>query len=125
MNATLTHQDLADYFARGIKKPDDLYVGVEWEKIGVYRESGKAIGYSGGKGVAAIFDGLISRYGWQPDPDKRPVIALKKGGHSITLEPGGQIELSGQKARRLEENACELYRHLEEIKSVSDPLGIA
>ncbi len=125
MNATLTLQDLADYFTRGIKKPDDLYVGVEWEKIGVYRESGKAIGYSGANGVAAIFDGLIARYGWRPDPDKRPVIALKKGSHSITLEPGGQIELSGQKARRLDENAGELYRHLEEIKSVSDPLGIA
>src|SRR5690242_9343339 len=117
MNATLTLQDLAEYFTRGIKKPDDLYVGVEWEKIGVYRDSGKAIEYSGEKGVAAIFDALISRYGWRPDPDKRPVIALKKGGHSITLEPGGQIELSGQKARRIDENAGELYRHLEEIKA--------
>ena len=75
--------------------------------------------------MEAIFKGLIDRYGWQPDGPYQPTIALKKGSHSITLEPGGQIELSGQKARRIEENACELYKHLEEIRSVSEPLGIA
>ncbi len=125
MNPPLTRQDLSDYFARGCKKPDDLYVGVEWEKIGVYRESGRAISYTGPKGVEAIFSSLIARYGWQPEPAGAPVIALKKGGHSITLEPGGQIELSGQKARRLDDNAGELYRHLEEIRAISEPMGIA
>ncbi len=124
MNKRLSVDDLKAYFMRGCKTPDDLQIGVEWEKIGVYRDSGKAIAYSGKRGVEAIFDGLIKDHGWEPS-SYPPVIELKKAGHSITLEPGGQIELSGLKAHRLADNADELYQHLREIREVSDPLGIA
>lgn len=121
----LTRDSLKDYFIHGIKKSDDLQVGVEWEKIGVYRDSLKALQYSGPRGVEAIFKALIRRNGWQPVYHGPHIIALKKRGASITLEPGGQIELSGQKSRTLDKNASELYRHLEEIKKISDPMGIA
>ena len=124
MSPTLTFDDLRSYFAQGCKKTADFQIGVEWEKIGVYRESGKAITYSGEKGVEAIFRDLIEKYGWEPAISYPPVIALKKGEGSITLEPGGQIELSGQKSPHIDGNAGELYRHLEEIKVISEPLGI-
>lgn len=120
----LTRDSLKQYFTQGFKKPDDLQVGVEWEKIGVYRKSLKAIRYSGPRGVEVIFNTLVRRNGWEPVRHGTHIIALKKGRASITLEPGGQIELSGQKSRSLDKNASELRRHLKEIKKISDPLGI-
>jgi glutamate--cysteine ligase len=118
-------ESLKDYFIQGFKKPDNLQIGVEWEKIGVYRENGRAIPYFGPRGVEAIFKMLVKKYGWTPIFSNTHVIALAKDDDSsITLEPGGQIELSGKKAALLEDNAKELHAHLKEIKAVSEPLGI-
>lgn len=120
----LSLDQLAGYFLEGCKKESELKVGVEWEKIGVYRETGKAVSYSGPCGVESIFKALMARYAWEPVFSGSHVIALRKGDSSITLEPGGQIELSGQKAAFLSENAVELDRHLEEVRAVSGPMGI-
>ncbi len=122
---TETLSTLKKYFLEGIKSPRDRMVGVEWEKIGVYKKSGKAIRYSGPAGVEAIFKKLIKKYGWEGIYSGKNVVALRKNDASITLEPGGQIELSGQKAKTLDENAAELCEHLKEIKEVSMPMGIA
>ncbi len=115
---------LSDYFRAGIKQPSHLMVGVEWEKIGVYKDTGRAISYSGPHGVETILKALISQYQWTAVESENHIIALKKNGTSVTLEPGGQIELSGQKAATLRENEKELQTHLAEIKKVSEPLGI-
>ncbi|MBI4432397.1 MAG: hypothetical protein HY592_02810 [Candidatus Omnitrophica bacterium] len=120
----LTLETLEETFLDGCKKDTDLQVGVEWEKVGIYQESGKAIAYFGERGVLAIFQALSRQFGWEPVESGGHVIALKKKAGSITLEPGGQIELSGWKARNLDENAAELRRHLKELKMVSEPLGI-
>ncbi len=111
-------------FLKGSKPRRQWRVGVEWEKIGVYRKTGKAISYGGSAGVATIFQRLIKNYGWVAQPAAQPVIALKKNNTFITLEPGGQIELSGKPARILADNAEELCSHLKEIHAVSEPLGI-
>ena len=124
MRTQLTGQDLYNYFLKGCKKSSDFHIGVEWEKLGVYQETGKAIPYSGPRGVEALFLALIKQHGWRPSHKHSPFIALQKGDSSITLEPGGQVELSGEKARHLSQNAKELHAHLNEIKSVSEPLGI-
>ena len=121
----LTLDNLKDYFLRGSKAPGDLKIGVEWEKIGVYKDNGCAIAYSGERGVEQIFRLLVKKNGWQPVYSNSHIIALKKNEARITLEPGGQIELSGQKASRLRENFAELDCHLNEIRGVSDELGIA
>ncbi len=121
----LTRDRLVAYFAQGCKPASEQKVGVEWEKLGVYRDTGRAIAYSGPRGVEAIFTALSVRYGWQPVIASGHIIALKKNTTTITLEPGGQIELSGWKATTLDENASELYSHLDEIEQVSVPLGIA
>lgn len=123
-NRPLTREALRQYFFKGCKASDDLKIGVEWEKIGVYKETGKAIRYGGRRGVRAILKALVDQYGWIPEMSGPYPIALKKDGTSITLEPGGQIELSGQKAAALSENAFELFTHLAQIKKVSKPLGI-
>lgn len=121
----LSGQALKEYFLSGCKAESDLQIGVEWEKIGVFRDTGKAIPYQGPRSVKTILELLCRRFGWTPvySQDHEP-IALKKGLSSITLEPGGQIELSGKKALCLHENADELYEHLAQIREVSEPLGI-
>jgi len=120
----LTFPMLREYFLSGCKKASDFKVGVEWEKLGVHEYNAEAIGYTGERGVEAIFRSLIREFGWKPILAGQTMIALKKNNGSITLEPGGQIELSGQKSAFLDENAEELYTHLTEIKNVSKPLGI-
>ena len=124
MPKKLTQKHLRQYFLDGCKKPGDLKIGVEWEKIGVYRNTGRAIPYAGRRGVLAIFRAMIQNYDWQPVYFAKRLIGLKKRGASITLEPGGQIELSGQKADRLAANAAELHSHLSEIHAVSEKMGI-
>lgn len=121
----LDREALRRYFLQGCKAPNDLKIGVEWEKIGVYRDTGQAIRYSGPRGVKALFRALEARYGWKQVLSGGKPIALTKGNASITLEPGGQIELSGQKASSLSQNAFELFSHLRQIQNVSEPLGIA
>ena len=124
-STSLSRGHLKNYFLDGCKKEADFAVGVEWEKIGVLRESGEAIRYAGPRGVRAIFEALVQKNAWIPVFSAAGMpIALKKGTMSITLEPGGQVELSGQKAKRLKDNADELYCHLKEIKEVSRPLDI-
>ncbi len=124
VETALSKNDLRQYFIEGCKKPGDLKVGVEWEKIGVYKDSARAIAYSGPRGVAAIFKELIKKFRWEPVFLGSHITALRKDESSITLEPGGQIELSGRKALTLDENASELLTHLKEIEAVSEPLGI-
>ncbi|HTL70532.1 MAG TPA: glutamate-cysteine ligase family protein [Candidatus Eisenbacteria bacterium] len=121
----LDRSSLEPYFLQGAKTPDDLQIGVEWEKIGVRRADGTSIPYSGPAGVEEIFRRLVARHAWIPVFSGPHIIALGKEGHSITLEPGGQIELSGKKSPSLDGNACELHRHLAEIRGVSEELGIA
>jgi glutamate--cysteine ligase len=124
--SALSRRSLKQYFLSGCKAESDLQIGVEWEKIGVFRDTGKAIPYHGARGVKTILELLCERFGWTPVYSKgHEPIALKKGLSGITLEPGGQIELSGNKALCLHENAEELYTHLTEIREVSEPLGIA
>ncbi len=125
MHTALSRSALRNFFIEGFKSPHNLQIGVEWEKIGVYADTGKAIRYSGPNGVEAIFKELIKRFGWQPVLSGSHITALTKDGASITLEPGGQIELSGRKAPRLKENFTELYEHLWEVKEISVEMGIA
>jgi len=124
-NIPLTAPLLKQYFLEGSKKESDLKIGVEWEKVGVLRESGKAVSYSGQRGVEVIFKALIRQFNWAPAMEGPHIIGLEKQGSFITLEPGGQIELSGRKAKTIDENSNELLTHLEEIKTVSDPMDIA
>ncbi len=126
MKTIVPYLNLKEYFLSGCKSESDLQVGVEWEKIAIFKDTGKAIPYHGPRSVKAIFEILCKDYGWTPvlSESKEP-IALKKDSASITLEPGGQIELSGQKAFSLSENSSELYSHLTQIKKVSEPMDIA
>jgi glutamate--cysteine ligase len=100
-------------------------VGTEYEKVGIYRDTGQAIPYFGKRGVDFILRELIERFGWSPTEESGRVIALERGGATITLEPGAQLELSGEQCANVHCARRELTTHVREIVSVGDELGIA
>ena len=88
--------DLTEYFFRGIKSEHNLKIGVEHEKFILNKNTLKAVSYQEHNGIKNILEKLTTM-GWTPlyDDNQQTIIALKRGKEAITLEPGGQIELSG------------------------------
>ena len=79
--------------------------------------------YEGLWGIRALLEGL-QRYGWEPYLENGNPIALLKDGQSVTLEPGGQLELSGAPLHNLHRTCDEVHAHLDQVRTVSEELGI-
>lgn len=118
--------DLLAPFHAGEKDPSAFAIGTEAEKPGV-RADGTAIPYEGDAGVRTVLERLAARYGWTPEAEYEggPLLALTRDRASVTLEPAGQLELSGAPLRTIHETALELRTHLDEVASVSADLDIA
>ncbi|MHB8876554.1 MAG: glutamate--cysteine ligase [Myxococcaceae bacterium] len=135
MSLDLAHQEdepigsideLVDFF-RSAEQPRERHrLGIEHEKLLVYRSSGTAVPYEGPDGVGALLAAL-ARGGHQEfrEGPGLPVIALTRGQATISLEPGGQLELSGAPARTAREVHQENLRHLDEAKKVASGLGVS
>lgn len=107
-------------------KPRDLWaIGTEYEKLAVEPRSGRAVGFSGPRGIERLLCELAERFGWEPKEEDGRTIALARGRASITIEPGGQVELSGEPYRTLHETHHELSTHLEELSAVARDLDIS
>jgi glutamate--cysteine ligase len=122
----LTADDLFAPFTNAFT-PEALWrVGTEAEKFGVLSESGQPIAYEGSRGVARTLALLEELFGWYPvrEHEGGPIISLERGGESITLEPGGQVELSGAPHASLHDSAREWENHLAELNQVGERLGI-
>jgi glutamate--cysteine ligase len=122
----LTRDDLLAPFENA-RTPESMWrVGTEAEKFGVLREDGQPIVYEGPRGVRAVLEGLQATFGWYPQREHEDgeIIALERGPESITLEPGGQLELSGAPHASIHDTAREWYAHLDELHQVGEPLGI-
>lgn len=119
--------DLLATFYEAEKPRRDFRIGTELEHVGVYRDTGAAVPYEGERGIRAVLGALAERFGWSQESEYEggPVLALRRAGASITLEPGGQLELSGAPLRTIHETALELAAHLREIEAVGAELGIA
>jgi len=125
MEEIITHRrQLVDYFLNSSQPRKRLRIGVEFEKLGVFAQSGKAIPYRGEKGVLAVLSGLSQKFGWKQIKEDNNIIALSRKNARITLEPGGQVELSGSILENVHQVKKEMENHLMEIKSISDPMGI-
>jgi glutamate--cysteine ligase len=98
-------------------------VGTEHEKFVFDRTTGQPVPYDGKRGIRAILEGLTA-FGWEPVLENGQPIALVRGQAAVSLEPGGQLELSGAPLATLHETAAETRQHLEEVKAVCDPLGL-
>jgi glutamate--cysteine ligase len=116
-------RQLIDYFAAGNKPRAAWRMGTEHEKFGFDKKTLNAVPYDGPAGVRMMLEGL-TRFGWEPVIEGNNPIALMRDKASITLEPGGQFELSGAPLETLHETAAETAQHLDEDKEVADELGI-
>ena len=114
-------KDLLEYFFKGIKRKDSLKIGVEHEKFALNRKTYKPLSFDETCGINNIFDQLIN-LGWSPIKEGNPekTIALKRNSEFITLEPGGQIELSGAPLYNIHQTCSETTNHLNELKKISD-----
>ncbi len=117
-------EELEAYFQTAGKPCDRWRVGTEYEKVGVDRSTGQAIPYFGPRGVDRILREMIERYGWEPEEQDGNIIALSRGRTQITLEPGGQIELSGEPCDSIHCTYAEFTQHIRELLEVCEPLGI-
>lgn len=117
-------EQLATYIRAGAKPRAEWRVGTEYEKVGVLRATGAAAPFSGPNGIERVLHGLADRYGWTPKLDRGRIIALYGRQANITVEPGGQLELSGEQCESIHCAHEELFAHVREILTVSERLGI-
>ncbi|MEO0913864.1 MAG: glutamate-cysteine ligase family protein, partial [Pseudomonadota bacterium] len=117
------HDDLAGYLAAGCKPPEDFRIGTEHEKFGYCLETHKPIPYEGERSIRALLEGLRDRFGWGAVEEAGKLIGLVKDGANISLEPGGQLELSGAPLETIHETCDEVNAHLAEVKAVGDEIG--
>jgi glutamate--cysteine ligase len=126
LEAPVTGRDaLVEYFASGAKPRSEWRIGTEYEKVGVERRSGRAARYFGPNGIEAVLRRMVDRFGWTPRFEGEHVIALEGRKATITLEPGGQLELSGEACDSIHCARKELAQHVNEIVTVGDELGLA
>ena len=116
--------DLTEYFFRGIKSKNNLKIGVEHEKFILNTNTLKQLSYEEHNGIKEILEKLTT-IGWIPlyDDNKQTIIALKRGKEAITLEPGGQIELSGAPLDNIHETCEETTNHLKELTKIGNELN--
>lgn len=115
---------LVESFAAGAKPRADWKIGTEYEKVAVCRADGQAVPFSGPRGIEALLRGMAERYAWEPIEDEGRCIALKGARASITLEPGGQVELSGELCDSVHCARAEFEEHITQIVSVGSELDI-
>ncbi len=115
--------DLAAWFAAGCKGDGALGIGTEHEKPGYQLGSLAPLAYDGPAGIGALLQALAERHGWTPALDGGRILALERDGAAVTLEPGGQLELSGRVTRSLDETRDELAAHLREVAAIGAELG--
>ena len=111
-------QQIIEYFNSGIKETKNFKIGIEHEKFLFNNNDNKRIDYSK---IKEMFSALVE-FGWNPILEKGNIIGLNKGGKNITLEPGNQIELSGEKLNHIHETCAESQDYLFELRQVTKKL---
>jgi glutamate--cysteine ligase len=120
----ITDRDqLAAVLASGEKPKADWRIGTEHEKFGFRLDDLTPPAFDGEHGIEALLIGL-TRFGWEPVNEHGRTIALLKDNASVTLEPAGQLELSGAPLENIHQTCSEVGSHLKEVKTVADELGL-
>jgi glutamate--cysteine ligase len=117
-------EELEEFFHKSGKPRAQWRVGTEYEKVGIDRHSGKAIPYSGPRGVESILSALVEEFRWEPVEEDGHIIALKRDKAEIHLEPGGQIELSGEPCLNIHCTHAEFTQHIRELLEIADRLNV-
>ena len=123
-----SRNDLIEWFAVGCKPKAEWRIGTEHEKIGFRTDDLAPIPYQGTRGIRALMEELIRRYGWEPIHEGDNIIALKRPdgepAATVSLEPGGQFELSGAPLANLHEVDAETRLHVEQVKAIGHDMKL-
>jgi glutamate--cysteine ligase len=123
--STIDKKDQLEEFFHASGKPRAQWrVGTEYEKVGIERQTGKAILYRGPRGVETILKALVEEFRWEPTEEDGHVIALKRDKAEIHLEPGGQIELSGEPCESIHCTHAEFTQHIRELLEIAERLNV-
>ncbi len=117
------HEQLAGFLESGCKARDDWRIGTEHEKFGYRADDLTPLPYDGACSVLAVLEGLRDGFGWRPVEESGNLIGLERDGANISLEPGGQLELSGAQLTTIHETCDEANRHLDEVRTVAGRIG--
>ncbi|WP_137701683.1 glutamate--cysteine ligase [Marimonas lutisalis] len=118
------HEQLAEYLAEGCKPKEDWRIGTEHEKFGYCKDTHLPIPYRGEKSVLAVLEGLRDLHDWEPLYEGENIVGLEKDGANVSLEPGGQLELSGAPLHSIHETCDEVNAHLRDVKDIADKVGV-
>jgi glutamate--cysteine ligase len=123
-----SRDELVAWCEAGAKPAAQFRIGTEHEKFPFYRADLAPVPYAGRGaqgGIRALLEGMQTRLGWEPIIETGHIIGLfDAAGGAISLEPGGQFELSGAPFVNVHETQAELDRHFAALKAVAVPLGI-
>ena len=119
-------QELTDYLAAGNKPAEKFRIGTEHEKFAFFRADNSPVPYAGDASISALLKGLQERSGWEPIMDGENIIGLgeQHGMGAISIEPGGQFELSGAPLETIHETCKESNQHLAVLREIAEPMGI-
>ena len=115
-------RQLVAYLEAGCKPHEQWRIGTEHEKFAYNLDDYRRLPYEGAKGIRALLEGL-TRFGWDRVEENGNLIALLKGQASVTLEPGGQVELSGAPLADIHQTCFEVHEHLDQVKEIGAELG--
>ncbi|MFC3614662.1 glutamate--cysteine ligase [Lutimaribacter marinistellae] len=118
------HEQLAEYLEAGCKPKQDWRIGTEHEKFGYCKETLRPLPFEGERSILTVLEGLRDGHGWAPLEEGGKLIGLTKGGANISLEPGGQLELSGAPLETIHETCDEVNAHLADVKDIADRIGV-
>ena len=117
-------EQLAEYLSSGCKPKDQWRIGTEHEKFGYCKDTLKPLPYEGERSILAVLKCLRDGHGWAPVEESGKLIGLEKNGANVSLEPGGQLELSGAPLETIHETCDEVNAHLRDVKDISDKIGV-
>jgi glutamate--cysteine ligase len=126
MTPLSTRDELVAWFAQGCKPRSEFRIGTEHEKFPFTVDGHRPPPYAGPRGIRALLEGMQHLLGWEPIMEGPNIIGLADvtGGGAISLEPGGQFELSGAPVETVHQTHAELMAHLAQVREVAGPLGI-
>src|SRR5258705_6916616 len=126
MTPLQSRDELVTWFEAGCKPPSEFRIGTEHEKTPFTLEGRQPVPYEGTRGIGALLEGMQLLLGWEPIMERGSIIGLYDvtGGGAISLEPGGQFELSGAPVEAVHQTQSELMAHLAQVREIATPLGI-
>lgn len=118
-----SYDDLVNFFAQGCKPKDQWRIGTEHEKFGYCQDTLRPLPYAGERSIQAILEGMQDKFGWNPVFEGEYLIGLELNGANVSLEPGGQLELSGAPLETIHQTCDEVNVHLREVQDIADGIG--